>query len=117
MQHEQDCFVSATSQHIDFAAAFARLAAADAIEETNTLGGMNVRMVRVAGGGPGRWDSHSHSAETAIVWSGDFSVEFRNGTVSLTAGQCCVVPVNAEHRGTSQTGAEVILLTQLLAAS
>jgi mannose-6-phosphate isomerase-like protein (cupin superfamily) len=27
----------------------------------------------------------------------------------LTAGQCCVVPVGAEHRGTSPTGAEVVL--------
>lgn len=108
--------MNATGQNVDFAEVFARLAAANAVEETITLGGIAVRMVRVAGGGPGRWDSHGQTAETAIVWSGDFSVEFRDATVSLTAGQCCVVPVNAEHRGTSRAGAEVILLTQLLAA-
>lgn len=109
--------MSTPGQSVDFAAVFARLAVANAAEETITLGGMNVRMVRVPGGGPGCWDSHVHTAETAIVWSGDFSVEFRDGTVSLTTGQCCIVPVKAEHRGTSREGAEVILLTQLLTAN
>ena len=97
---------------IDFAAVFAQLAATDAREETAPLGGMNVRMVRVAGGGEGRWDSHGHTAETVVVWSGDFSVEFRDRTVVLSGGQCCVVPVNAEHRGTSRGGAEIVLFTQ-----
>lgn len=103
----------ASAQNVDFAEAFARLAAADAVEEQVTMGGIAIRMLRVAGGGAGRWDRHDHTAETAIVWSGHFSVEFRDRTVSLTAGQCCIVPASAEHRGTSITGAEVILLTQV----
>ena len=69
-------------------------------------------MVRVAGGGEGRWDSHSHSAETVVVWSGDFTVEFRDHALTLSAGQCCVVPAGAEHRGTSRNGAEVVLFQQ-----
>jgi mannose-6-phosphate isomerase-like protein (cupin superfamily) len=96
----------------DFAEVFTRLAAAQQSEETVSLGGINVRMVRVAGGGAGRWDSHSHSAETVVVWSGDFTVEFRDHTLTLSAGQCCVVPVGAEHRGTSRNGAEVVLFQQ-----
>ena len=44
-----------------------------------------------------------------MVWSGEFKVEYRDRTLLLTAGQCCVVPVGAEHRGTSPTGAEVVL--------
>lgn len=94
---------------VDFAATFARLAAEGAREETVSIGGVDVRMVRVAGGGEGRWDHHDHSAETVVVWSGDFTVEFRDHTLELGAGQCCVVPVNAEHRGTSRGGAEVVL--------
>jgi mannose-6-phosphate isomerase-like protein (cupin superfamily) len=94
---------------IDFASAFARLAAEGRREETTELGGVNVRLVRVPGGGEGRWDHHDHTTETVVVWSGDFSVEFRDGTLRLGPGQCCVVPVNAEHRGTSQGGAEVVL--------
>lgn len=30
--------------------------------------------------------------ETAVVWSGDFKIEFRDATVRLSAGQCCVMP-------------------------
>ena len=91
---------------------FARLAAAQQSEETAVFGGMSVRMVRVTGGGEGRWDSHSLTAETVVVWSGKFTVEFRDHTLQLSAGQCCVVPVGAEHRGTSSSGAEVVLFQQ-----
>lgn len=97
--------------HLDFAREFARLAAEGQRESATELGGVKVRLVRVAGGGEGRWDSHADTAETAIVWSGDFSVEFRDGTVALGPGQCCVVPVGAEHRGTSKGGAEIVLFT------
>ncbi|HJS85436.1 MAG TPA: cupin domain-containing protein [Acetobacteraceae bacterium] len=98
-----------TTDPIDFAAVFARLAAEGCREETTHLGGVDVRLVRVAGGGEGRWDHHDHSTETVVVWSGDFTVEFRDRTLRLGPGQCCVVPVNAEHRGTSRNGAEVVL--------
>ena len=94
---------------IDFAAVFDDLAARDARETTVPLGGVDVRLVRVPGGGEGRWDSHGDSTETVVVWSGEFTVEFRDRTLRLGAGQCCVVPVGAEHRGTSPTGAEVVL--------
>jgi mannose-6-phosphate isomerase-like protein (cupin superfamily) len=96
----------------DFAEVFGRLAREGRSEETTQLGGVNVRLVRVVGGGEGRWDHHDATAETVVVWSGDFSVEFRDGVLHLLAGQCCVVPIGAEHRGTSKAGAEVILFQQ-----
>lgn len=96
----------------DFTKVFARLAAAGEREETTPLGGVNVRLVRVAGGGEGRWDSHAASTETVVVWSGDFTVELRDHTLELTAGQCCVIPTGAEHRGTSRHGAEIVLFTK-----
>ena len=97
---------------ISFDQVFARLSAGGEDETTISLAGVNVRMVRVTGGGVGRWDRHATTAETVIVWSGDFSVEFRDQTLTLAAGQCCVVPVGAEHRGTSRDGADVILFQQ-----
>jgi mannose-6-phosphate isomerase-like protein (cupin superfamily) len=95
-----------------FADTFARLAAAGDREHTDVLGGVAVRLVRVPGGGEGRWDSHADTAETVVVWSGDFRVEFRDHALELGAGQCCVVPKATEHRGTSRAGAEVVLFTQ-----
>jgi mannose-6-phosphate isomerase-like protein (cupin superfamily) len=97
------------NQALYFAEIFSRLTRDGLSEETTLLGGINVRLVRVKGGGEGRWDHHDTTTETVVVWSGDFTVEFRDGTLNLSAGQCCVVPVGAEHRGTSKTGAEVVL--------
>ncbi|AWN49125.1 hypothetical protein DK419_24510 [Methylobacterium terrae] len=96
---------------LDFAGEFHRLAGRGERESTTVLGGVAVRLVRVAGGGEGRWDSHNRTTETVVVWSGDFRVEFRDHTVDLGPGQCCVVAVGAEHRGTSRGGAEVVLFT------
>ncbi len=96
----------------DFAEVFGRLARDGHSEEIVQLGGVNVRLVRVKGGGEGRWDHHDRTAETVVVWSGDFSVELRDRTMHLSSGQCCVVPIGAEHRGTSKGGAEVILFQQ-----
>ncbi len=99
-------------QAVDVAEIFGRLARDGQTEETAQLGGVNVRLVRVKGGGEGRWDRHGGTTETVVVWAGDFSVEFRDQTLQLAAGQVCVVPVGAEHRGTSKAGAEVILFQQ-----
>lgn len=98
-------------QSTDIAETFARLARDDQKEETMQLGGVNVRLVRIKGGGEGRWDSHATTTETVVVWAGQFTVEFRDNTLELSPGQCCVVPVGAEHRGTSKTGADVVLFT------
>lgn len=100
------------NQTTDFAEVFGRLARDERSEETAQLGGVNVRLVRVKGGGEGRWDHHAATTETVVVWSGDFTVEFRDHEVHLSGGQCCVVPVGAEHRGTSKAGAEVVLFQQ-----
>ncbi len=100
------------NQITDFAEVFGRLAREERSEETAQLGGVNVRLVRVKGGGEGRWDSHDRTTETVVVWSGDFTVEFRDQTLHLSTGQCCVVAIGAEHRGTSRGGAEIILFQQ-----
>ena len=97
---------------IDFGATFERLAREQQREVTVEAGGVNVRLVHVTGGGKGQWDSHAHTTETAVVWSGDLTVEFRGHALPLSKGPCCVIPVGAEHRGTSCNGAEVVLFQQ-----
>ncbi len=99
-------------QAVDFAEIFGRLASEARSEETAQLGGVTIRAVRIKSGGEGRWDHHDSTTETVVVWSGDFTVEFRDHVVELSSGQCCVVPIGAEHRGTSKAGAEVILFQQ-----
>ncbi len=96
----------------DFAEVFGRLEREGRSEETVQLGGVNVRLVRVAGGGQGKWDRHEGTAETVVVWSGDFTVSFPDRELQLSGGQCCVVPIGAEHRGTSRGGAEIVLFQQ-----
>lgn len=100
------------NQATDFTEVFGRLDRDGQSEEAAQLGGVNIRLVRVKGGGEGRWDRHDRTTETVVVWTGDFSVEFLDRTLHLSGGQCCVVPVGAEHRGTSKAGAEVILFQQ-----
>ena len=100
------------NQATDFSEVLSRLAREGRNEETMQLGGVNVRLVKVKGGGEGQWDHHDRTTETVVVWSGDFTVEFRDHALHLSGGQCCVVPVGAEHRGTSEAGADVILFQQ-----
>lgn len=100
------------SQAIDFSEIFGRLKKNGCSEETLHAGGVNIRLVRVKSDGKGRWDHHDQTSETVVVWSGEFTVEFRDHTLRLSSGQCCVVPAGAEHQGTSLTGAEVILFQQ-----
>lgn len=96
----------------DFAEVFERLARDGTAEETSQLGGVNVRCVKIKSGHEGRWDQHAQTTETVVVWSGDFTVDFRDRSLTLAAGQCCVVPVGVEHRGTSKAGADVVLFQQ-----
>lgn len=97
------------NQALDFSEIFQCLEKDGRSEETAHLGGVDIRFVRVNGGGKGRWDRHSQTFETVLIWTGEFTVEFRDHTLRLSRGQCCVVPAGVEHRGTSTTGAEVVL--------
>ena len=93
---------------IDFAAAFGALAERQAPASSATMGGQSVRML--AFNGTGGWHKHDTAAETVIVWSGVFDVEYRDRIVRLQAGQCTVIAPGAEHRGVSEAGAQVVLL-------
>ena len=98
---------------VNFAAKFDAMRKGGQSEVIVRTGGVAVRLVCVEGGGDGRWDKHDATPETVVVWSGDFNIEFRDATVRLSPGQCCVIPAGVEHRGTSTAGAEVILFTNL----
>jgi hypothetical protein len=48
--------------------------------------------------------------------SGDLTVECQDRGLHLSRGQCCVVPVGAEHRAMSKADTEAILFQQATGA-
>lgn len=71
------------------------------------LNGQDVRLVKVQGVFP--WHSHPDAEEMFLVWRGDFRIEFRDRTVTLSPGQFLVVPRGVEHRTAADAEAEVII--------
>jgi mannose-6-phosphate isomerase-like protein (cupin superfamily) len=101
---------------LDFSAIFRELTAKGEPEHHAVQGGVDIRLVCVQAGESGRWDRHNDTTETVVVWSGVFDVAFRDRSVSLSAGQCCVIPLGAEHSGTSAAGAQIVLFRAAPAA-
>jgi mannose-6-phosphate isomerase-like protein (cupin superfamily) len=60
------------------------------------LNGQEVKIVKVKGEFP--WHHHENEDEFFMVWKGRFRVEFRDHSVTLTPGECVVVPRGTEHR-------------------
>ena len=71
------------------------------------LNGQQVKLVRFQGA----FDWHSHAAEDELflVHKGEFTMEFRDRSVPLSAGDLIVVPRGVEHRPVAVTEVEVIL--------
>ena len=49
------------------------------------------------------WHDHPYTDETFIVIEGTLRIDFRDGTVSLKAGEMFVVPKGAEHMPFAET--------------
>jgi mannose-6-phosphate isomerase-like protein (cupin superfamily) len=71
------------------------------------LNGQEVKLVKFCGEFP--WHLHEHEDEMFLVWRGEMAIEFRDGRVTLKAGEFCVVPRNVEHRTMAETEAEVLV--------
>ena len=55
------------------------------------------------------WHHHEHEDEMFLVHKGSFRMEFRDRTVTLTAGDCIVVPRGVEHRPVADEEVHVVL--------
>ena len=44
------------------------------------------------------WHSHPETDEVFIVIDGEFELQLRDGSLTLTEGEMCVVPKGVEHR-------------------
>jgi len=71
------------------------------------LNGQEVKLVKFQGVFP--WHHHEREDEMFLVWRGQMTIEFRDQTVFLHAGEFCVVPRGVEHRTLAETEAEVLL--------
>jgi len=71
------------------------------------LNGQELKLVKFCGTFP--WHRHDHEDELFLVWRGAMTIEFRDRTVELAAGEGCVVPRGIEHRTLAEAEAEVLI--------
>lgn len=71
------------------------------------LNGQELKLVKFAGVFP--WHHHEHEDELFLVWRGEMRIEFRDQSVTLRAGEFCVVPRGMEHRTIAEAEAEVLV--------
>lgn len=70
------------------------------------LNGQEVKLVKFQG----EFVWHKHGVdEMFFVWRGEMTLEFRESSVSLCAGQMIVVPRGVEHRPVASSEVEVLL--------
>jgi mannose-6-phosphate isomerase-like protein (cupin superfamily) len=56
------------------------------------------------------WHDHAETDETFIVLDGCLRIEFRDGEVTLTAGEMFVVPAGVEHRPCADGEVKMLLI-------
>lgn len=71
------------------------------------LNGQVVRLVKVQG--EFVWHHHANEDELFFVLRGELRIDFREGPVTLRAGEMLVVPRGLEHRPVAETECELLL--------
>ena len=56
------------------------------------------------------WHDHKDTDETFIVLEGELRIEFRDGAVSLSAGEMFVVPKGVEHKPFADGEVKLLLI-------
>lgn len=70
--------------------------------------GHDVMVVKVKG--EFVWHKHDETDDFFLVLSGRISIQLRDGTVSLGAGEMFVVPKGLEHRPVAEEEAHILLI-------
>jgi mannose-6-phosphate isomerase-like protein (cupin superfamily) len=66
------------------------------------------KIVRIAGDFV--WHQHADTDETFIVLDGTLRIDFRDGAVTLKAGEMFVVPKGKEHKPYAETEVKMLLI-------
>ncbi len=56
------------------------------------------------------WHSHPETDEVFIVIDGEFEMQLRNGSLTLRAGEMCVIPKEVEHRPIAAKECAILLV-------
>jgi mannose-6-phosphate isomerase-like protein (cupin superfamily) len=56
------------------------------------------------------WHDHPDTDEVFIVVEGNLDIEFRDGKVSLQAGEMYVIPRGVEHKPTAESECKIMLV-------
>jgi len=56
------------------------------------------------------WHDHKETDETFIVIEGDLRIDFRDGSVHVSAGEMFVVPKGAEHKPFAESEVKLLLI-------
>ena len=56
------------------------------------------------------WHHHEHTDETFIVMDGTLRIDFRDGAVTVSAGEMFVVPKGVEHKPCAEREVKLLLI-------
>ena len=56
------------------------------------------------------WHKHDETDELFLILSGEFDMEFRDGTITVGPGELLIVPRGTEHRPAARRGEVSLLL-------
>ncbi|MBD0254492.1 MAG: hypothetical protein ICV83_02135 [Cytophagales bacterium] len=87
--------------------AFAAGPPTGAAETLQTLNGQLVK--RVTHTGTSGWFSYLHAEAFLLVASGEMTIEFRDESLSLRAGDCLVIPARSEYRLVADAGVTLLV--------
>ncbi|MCY2961071.1 MAG: cupin domain-containing protein [Planctomycetota bacterium] len=97
-----------TAPPLDLTEAFARIEEHWRPRVAASWNGQAVKLVKFRG--EFVWHRHEDADELFLVWRGRMRLEFRDGVVTLAAGQLAVVPRGVEHRTSADEEVEVLVL-------
>ncbi len=67
-----------------------------------------VRLVKTSG--EWVWHKHDETDELFLILSGEFDMDFRDGTVTVGPGELLIVPRGTEHRPAARRGEVCLIL-------
>jgi mannose-6-phosphate isomerase-like protein (cupin superfamily) len=95
-------------QPINFAEKFSKFSERWAPKIIAQMNDYHFKIVRLQGDFV--WHKHADTDETFIILGGEMKIHFRDGDVTLKAGEMCVVPRGVEHKTSAVAECQLMLV-------